>query len=78
MLLFSDCMRSSGLDYRGEQQSSSSGLTCLNWTNTTRDYDVTEHPDSLTGKLLTHTGLFVMQSLSNKGRFCDFSVADDW
>lgn len=53
MLLFSDCMRSSGVDYRGEQQSSSSGLTCLNWTNTTRDYDVTEHPDSHTGKLLT-------------------------
>lgn len=44
-----DCMRSSGVDYRGEQQSSSSGLTCLNWTNTTRDYDVTEHPDSHSG-----------------------------
>ncbi|XP_070820648.1 phosphoinositide-3-kinase-interacting protein 1 [Chaetodon trifascialis] len=44
-----DCMRSSGLEYRGEQQSSSSGLTCLNWTNTIRDYDVDIHPDSQTG-----------------------------
>uniref|UniRef100_A0A3Q2QRT1 Phosphoinositide-3-kinase interacting protein 1 n=1 Tax=Fundulus heteroclitus TaxID=8078 RepID=A0A3Q2QRT1_FUNHE len=37
------------VDYRGEQQSSSTGLTCLNWINTTRDYDVEMHPDSLTG-----------------------------
>ncbi|KAA8592240.1 hypothetical protein FQN60_017695 [Etheostoma spectabile] len=44
-----DCMRSRGLEYRGEQQSSSSGLTCLNWTNTTRDYDVQLHPDTQTG-----------------------------
>ncbi|XP_031165160.1 phosphoinositide-3-kinase-interacting protein 1 isoform X1 [Sander lucioperca] len=44
-----DCMKSKGLEYRGEQQSSSSGLTCLNWTNTTRDYDVQLHPDSQTG-----------------------------
>ncbi|KAI9545137.1 Phosphoinositide-3-kinase-interacting protein 1 [Dissostichus eleginoides] len=44
-----DCMRSNGVEYRGELQSSSSGLTCLNWTNTTRDYDVTLHPDSQTG-----------------------------
>ncbi|XP_042344821.1 phosphoinositide-3-kinase-interacting protein 1 [Plectropomus leopardus] len=44
-----DCIRSNGVEYRGEQQSSSSGLTCLNWTNTTRDYDVTLHPDSETG-----------------------------
>lgn len=44
-----DCMRSKGVEYRGELQSSSSGLTCLNWTNTTRDYDVTLHPDSQTG-----------------------------
>ncbi|XP_051278875.1 phosphoinositide-3-kinase-interacting protein 1 [Dicentrarchus labrax] len=44
-----DCMSSSGVEYRGEQQSSSSGLTCLNWTNTTRDYDVNIHPDSHTG-----------------------------
>lgn len=49
-LCLSDCMRSSGVGYRGAQQSSSSGLTCLNWTNTTRDYDVNVHPDSQTGK----------------------------
>ncbi|KAM7017922.1 phosphoinositide-3-kinase-interacting protein 1 [Tautogolabrus adspersus] len=44
-----DCMTSSGVEYRGEQHSSSSGLTCLNWTNSTRDYDVNMHPDSQTG-----------------------------
>ncbi|XP_047447927.1 phosphoinositide-3-kinase-interacting protein 1 [Mugil cephalus] len=44
-----DCVKSSGVDYRGEQRSSSSGLTCLDWTNTTRDYDVDVHPDSKTG-----------------------------
>ncbi|XP_058491325.1 phosphoinositide-3-kinase-interacting protein 1 [Solea solea] len=44
-----DCIKSSGVDYRGEQQSASSGLTCQNWTNTTRDYDVLIHPDSHTG-----------------------------
>ncbi|XP_038558676.1 phosphoinositide-3-kinase-interacting protein 1 [Micropterus salmoides] len=44
-----DCMRSNGVEYTGEQQSSSTGLTCLNWTNTTRDYDVNIHPDSQTG-----------------------------
>ncbi|KAI3372852.1 hypothetical protein L3Q82_023303, partial [Scortum barcoo] len=44
-----DCMRSRGMDYRGGQQSSSSGLTCVNWTNTTRDYDVGLLPDSQTG-----------------------------
>ncbi|KAM4745406.1 phosphoinositide-3-kinase-interacting protein 1 [Anableps anableps] len=44
-----DCVRSRGLDYRGEQQSSSTGLTCLNWINATRDYDVEMHPDSQTG-----------------------------
>ncbi|CAI5650347.1 phosphoinositide-3-kinase-interacting protein 1 [Oreochromis niloticus] len=44
-----DCVRSNGVDYRGEQQNSSSGLSCLIWTNTTRDYDVTIHPDSEKG-----------------------------
>ncbi|CAG5923165.1 unnamed protein product [Menidia menidia] len=44
-----DCVRSSGVDYRGEQQSSSSGLACLNWVNITRDYDTETHPDSQTG-----------------------------
>lgn len=44
-----DCLTSRGVDYRGEQQSSSTGLTCLNWINTTRDYDVEMHPDSKTG-----------------------------
>lgn len=45
-----DCVRSDGLDYRGKQQSSSSGLACLNWINITRDYDAEIHPDSQTGK----------------------------
>lgn len=44
-----DCVRSHGVDYRGEQQNSSSGLSCLIWTNTTRDYDVTINPDSEKG-----------------------------
>ncbi|XP_071755847.1 phosphoinositide-3-kinase-interacting protein 1 [Centroberyx gerrardi] len=44
-----DCMRSNGVQYRGEQRSSSSGLTCLTWTNITRDYDVKSHIDSDTG-----------------------------
>ncbi|XP_038151459.1 phosphoinositide-3-kinase-interacting protein 1 [Cyprinodon tularosa] len=43
-----DCVTSRGLDYRGEQQSSSTGLTCLNWISTARDYDVKLHPDSQT------------------------------
>nr|XP_020450048.1 phosphoinositide-3-kinase-interacting protein 1 [Monopterus albus] len=43
------CMRSNGVEYRGQQESSSSGLACLNWTNTSRDYDVESHPDSQTG-----------------------------
>lgn len=45
-------MRANGEDYRGAQESSLSGLTCLNWSNISRDYDVELHPDSLTGKLL--------------------------
>ncbi|KAF7665536.1 hypothetical protein LDENG_00140230 [Lucifuga dentata] len=44
-----DCMRSNGVAYRGKQQSSFSGLTCLMWTNATRDYDVQSHTDSQTG-----------------------------
>ncbi|XP_037339072.2 phosphoinositide-3-kinase-interacting protein 1 [Pungitius pungitius] len=43
------CMRSNGVQYRGEEHSSSSGLTCLNWTNTSRDYNDGFHPDSQTG-----------------------------
>lgn len=42
-------MKSNGVSYRGNQQSTSSGLTCMNWKNSTRDYDVELHPDSLTG-----------------------------
>lgn len=56
VVLLSDCVRSSGVEYRGAQQSSSSGLTCLNWTNVTRNYDVLVHPDSQTGKQLTSVG----------------------
>ncbi|XP_068559849.1 phosphoinositide-3-kinase-interacting protein 1 [Cebidichthys violaceus] len=44
-----DCMRSNGVEYRGELQSSSSGLACLTWINTRRDYDDKLHPDSQTG-----------------------------
>ncbi|XP_076007033.1 phosphoinositide-3-kinase-interacting protein 1 [Genypterus blacodes] len=44
-----ECVRSNGAEYRGKQQSSSSGLTCLMWTNTTRDYDVKSQTDSQTG-----------------------------
>ncbi|KAM9464281.1 phosphoinositide-3-kinase-interacting protein 1-like [Salvelinus alpinus] len=44
-----DCIRFNGVEYRGEQQSSSTGLTCLNWTNTTRDYDVMAYTDSQMG-----------------------------
>uniref|UniRef100_A0A8C6UZJ2 Phosphoinositide-3-kinase interacting protein 1 n=1 Tax=Neogobius melanostomus TaxID=47308 RepID=A0A8C6UZJ2_9GOBI len=44
-----DCVRSNGVDYRGNQQSTSSGLTCANWKNSSRDYDVEAHPDSQTG-----------------------------
>lgn len=56
VLLLSDCMRSSGVEYRGAQQISSSGLTCLNWTDATRDYDVLIHPDSQTGKQIAPLG----------------------
>ncbi|XP_056232108.1 phosphoinositide-3-kinase-interacting protein 1 [Seriola aureovittata] len=44
-----DCMRSNGVEYRGVQESSFSGLTCLNWSNISRDYDVEMHPDPQTG-----------------------------
>ncbi|TNN51202.1 Phosphoinositide-3-kinase-interacting protein 1 [Liparis tanakae] len=44
-----DCIRSNGVEYRGEQHSSSSGLTCLTWTNTSRADEVELHPDSQTG-----------------------------
>ncbi|XP_077418494.1 phosphoinositide-3-kinase-interacting protein 1 [Vanacampus margaritifer] len=34
-----ECIESNGEGYRGHKQSSSSGLTCLNWTNTSTQYD---------------------------------------
>ncbi|XP_061624380.1 phosphoinositide-3-kinase-interacting protein 1 isoform X1 [Phyllopteryx taeniolatus] len=34
-----DCIESSGVDYRGDEQSSSSGLACLTWTNASTQYD---------------------------------------
>ncbi|XP_062307037.1 phosphoinositide-3-kinase-interacting protein 1 [Osmerus eperlanus] len=40
-----DCITASGEDYRGEKSSAYTGQTCLNWTNTTRDYDVTSRSD---------------------------------
>uniref|UniRef100_A0A3B4AGV8 Kringle domain-containing protein n=1 Tax=Periophthalmus magnuspinnatus TaxID=409849 RepID=A0A3B4AGV8_9GOBI len=44
-----NCVTAKGLGYRGNQQSTSSDLTCINWINTTRDYNVKDHPDSQTG-----------------------------
>ncbi|KAI5613057.1 phosphoinositide-3-kinase-interacting protein 1 precursor [Silurus asotus] len=46
--LFEECTRGNGVQYRGEQNKSSSGSFCLNWNNTTRDYDVTLHPQLAT------------------------------
>lgn len=35
-----DCLQSSsGVEYRGQQHSSFTGLTCLNWSNVSRDVD---------------------------------------
>ncbi|KAK3514875.1 hypothetical protein QTP70_033809, partial [Hemibagrus guttatus] len=42
------CIYGNGVQYRGEQQKSSSGSLCLNWNSTNRDYDVTLHPDMST------------------------------
>lgn len=53
---FPGCTRANGVQYRGEVHSSSSGLTCLNWANTSRDYDDGVQPDSQTGK--TPSGRF--------------------
>ncbi|CAL8331493.1 unnamed protein product [Arctogadus glacialis] len=44
-----DCLTSSGAGYRGDRKVSSRGLSCLVWTNTSRDYDVRIHPDSEAG-----------------------------
>ncbi|XP_066511213.1 phosphoinositide-3-kinase-interacting protein 1-like [Hoplias malabaricus] len=45
-----ECIKDSGgVEYRGTQQKSSSGKLCLNWINTTRDYDVQNHADSDAG-----------------------------
>ncbi|XP_062874203.1 phosphoinositide-3-kinase-interacting protein 1 [Trichomycterus rosablanca] len=43
-----ECIRVNGVDYRGTQQKSSSGRLCLNWNNTSRNYDTT-HNDADTG-----------------------------
>ncbi|XP_072289458.1 phosphoinositide-3-kinase-interacting protein 1 [Eucyclogobius newberryi] len=43
-----ECVKQNGEGYRGTQ-STSLGLTCMNWINMTRDYDVKDHPDSQTG-----------------------------
>ncbi|AWP07100.1 putative phosphoinositide-3-kinase-interacting protein 1 [Scophthalmus maximus] len=45
----SNCTPADGAEYRGAQGRSSSGRTCLKWTSSSRDYDVTTHPDSQTG-----------------------------
>ncbi|XP_030647280.1 phosphoinositide-3-kinase-interacting protein 1 [Chanos chanos] len=47
--IIEECIRSTGVDYRGQTQTTSLGNSCLNWNNTTRDYDVTAHADTLTG-----------------------------
>lgn len=65
VLLFSGCVKSSGVEYRGAQQISSLGLTCLNWTNATRDYDVLIHPDSQTGKRLAPAGSSSLLGVKN-------------
>lgn len=45
-----ECIRdSNGVNYRGTQQRSSSGKLCVNWINTTRNYDIQNHADSDTG-----------------------------
>uniref|UniRef100_A0A3B1J7U8 Phosphoinositide-3-kinase interacting protein 1 n=1 Tax=Astyanax mexicanus TaxID=7994 RepID=A0A3B1J7U8_ASTMX len=45
-----ECIRdSNGVNYRGTQQRSSSGKHCVNWINTTRNYDIQNHADSDTG-----------------------------
>ncbi|XP_053509669.1 phosphoinositide-3-kinase-interacting protein 1 [Ictalurus furcatus] len=47
--LLEECITGNGVQYRGQQQKSSSGSLCLNWNNTSRNYDVTLHPDLATG-----------------------------
>uniref|UniRef100_A0A8B9J6W4 Phosphoinositide-3-kinase interacting protein 1 n=1 Tax=Astyanax mexicanus TaxID=7994 RepID=A0A8B9J6W4_ASTMX len=37
---------SNGVNYRGTQQRSSSGKHCVNWINTTRNYDIQNHMDN--------------------------------
>ncbi|KAK6483542.1 phosphoinositide-3-kinase-interacting protein 1-like isoform X1 [Huso huso] len=44
-----ECIRSNGQEYRGEQQITSTGEKCLNWRNTSRDYNTTAFPDQQTG-----------------------------
>ncbi|TSN86036.1 Phosphoinositide-3-kinase-interacting protein 1 [Bagarius yarrelli] len=47
--LLEECITANGVQYRGEQQKSSSGSLCLTWNSTDRDYDVTLYPDLATG-----------------------------
>ncbi|XP_036383858.1 phosphoinositide-3-kinase-interacting protein 1 [Megalops cyprinoides] len=44
-----ECTRYNGVDYRGEQQITSTGKRCLNWMNITRDYNVTAYTDAERG-----------------------------
>ncbi|KAI1900980.1 hypothetical protein AGOR_G00055420 [Albula goreensis] len=44
-----ECTKNNGVEYRGEQQITSTGKRCLNWMNITRDYNVTASADALTG-----------------------------
>ncbi|KAJ8415278.1 hypothetical protein AAFF_G00422580 [Aldrovandia affinis] len=44
-----ECTRYNGVEYRGEQQITSTGKRCLNWMNTTRDYNVTANADAENG-----------------------------
>nr|XP_023664204.1 phosphoinositide-3-kinase-interacting protein 1-like isoform X1 [Paramormyrops kingsleyae] len=46
---FTECIRSDGADYRGEQQITLTGRKCLNWAGATRDYAVTAGLDRHTG-----------------------------
>ncbi|KAL4609621.1 phosphoinositide-3-kinase-interacting protein 1-like [Arapaima gigas] len=44
-----ECLRSNGAEYRGAQRVTTTGQSCLNWANATRDYNVTARPDADTG-----------------------------
>lgn len=44
-----ECIQGTGTNYRGEEQVTSTGVKCLNWNETKRDYQLEVYPDSMTG-----------------------------